>query len=104
MLGGSKQQQTEKFRNYDNTKCYRSRAEALAEVEREANVRFKCYDRWIADGRTSEVDATDRLERLISAWHYLADTDAAKEFELMQQQSDRENVTSTGDKTPGTPF
>jgi hypothetical protein len=30
-------------------------------------VRRRCYTRWVADGKLSQVDATDRLERLEKA-------------------------------------
>jgi hypothetical protein len=61
--------------------CTRTRQEAVAEIEREMNVRFKCFDKWIADGRLAEVDAKDRAERMISAWHYLNDTKAARKMD-----------------------
>lgn len=41
--------------------------EALSELEREAQIRKRCFDRWIADGRLSYTDAKDRQERLLSA-------------------------------------
>jgi hypothetical protein len=67
-----------------STVCYRDIHQAIAEVERECNVRFKCFDRWVADGRLSEVDARDRLERLISAWHYLNNTEESRQFSLKE--------------------
>lgn len=85
--------------NVSTAKCYRPVREAIAELEREANVRFKCFDRWIADGRLSEVDAKDRLERIISAWHYLSDTEEARKMLLADETEERLSVTSTGDKT-----
>jgi len=42
----------------------RSAREAHSEVSRELGVRRRCYSRWIADGKLSEIDAQDRLERL----------------------------------------
>lgn len=45
----------------------RSIDEAVSEVERELNVRMKCFDRWVSEGRLSYVDAKDRLERLMAA-------------------------------------
>jgi len=69
----------DKFAKMDNAVCYSTRAEAIAEVERECNVRFKCFDRWVKDGKLGEVEARDRLQRLISAWHFLSDTDEARE-------------------------
>ncbi len=41
--------------------------EALSELERETHVRTRCFDRWVSDGKMSRVEATDRLERLMSA-------------------------------------
>jgi len=72
--------------SYDNTKCYRTRKEALAEIERECNVRFKCFDKWIADGRLGAVEARDRIERLISAWHFLSDSDEARKQLALEAQ------------------
>lgn len=61
-----------------NEVCHRSLAEAISEIEREANVRYKCFDKWVKDGKLSEVEARDRLERIISAWHFLSDSDSAR--------------------------
>lgn len=47
--------------------------EALSELEREAQVRIRCYDRWINDGKVSRVDAWDRAERLLSSIKHLRD-------------------------------
>lgn len=49
----------------------RSIDEALSEVERELNVRMKCFDRWVSEGRLSYIDAKDRLERLMRALQIL---------------------------------
>jgi hypothetical protein len=49
----------------------RSLEEAMAEVERELNIRMKCFDRWVAEGRLGWIDAQDRVERLLSARLYL---------------------------------
>jgi hypothetical protein len=53
----------------------RSRTEALDELNRELNVRKRCFDRWIQDGRLSATDAVDRLERLATAIELLNATD-----------------------------
>lgn len=45
--------------------------EALDELEREFNVRSRCFLRWIAEGRMSKTDAQDRLDRLFSAIEHL---------------------------------
>lgn len=49
----------------------RSTEEALAELEREAQVRKRCFDRWVQEGKVSTVDARDRMERLLSAIRHL---------------------------------
>jgi len=51
--------------------CNRTLEEACSEVQREINVRRKCFDRWVAEGRITDTDARDRFERLTSSWHYL---------------------------------
>jgi len=48
-----------------------TKEEALSELEREKNVRQRCYDRWVQEGRLTAVDARDRLDRLIAAIHFL---------------------------------
>lgn len=45
--------------------------EAISELEREAHIRIRCYDRWIQEGKVSRVDAWDRLERLLSGIKHL---------------------------------
>ena len=57
----------DKFEQYDTSKEYRNVEEAQSECEREIEVRRRCYDRWISEGRLSRIDAKDRLERMISA-------------------------------------
>lgn len=46
--------------------------EALDEVERELNVRRRCFPRWVAEGRVSRTDAQDRVDRLASAMEALS--------------------------------
>ena len=48
-------------------KSIRSKQEALDELNREFNVRRRCFARWVLDGRLSATDAQDRLDRLASA-------------------------------------
>jgi hypothetical protein len=45
--------------------CDRTRIieEALSEIERELQLRERCFPRWIQEGRISKIDARDRLER-----------------------------------------
>ena len=40
---------------------------ALGEVQRELQVRERCYPRWTAEGKMSRIDAKDRMERQIQA-------------------------------------
>lgn len=77
--GFAKQQPVGRFANWNTTECSSSRDEALAELEREGNVRMKCYDRWVGDGKMTEDEAAKRMAAICSAWHYLADTDQARE-------------------------
>jgi hypothetical protein len=49
----------------------RTLEEAISEVERELQVRIRCYDRWVKEGKLSNVDAKDRIERLQAAIHHL---------------------------------
>lgn len=49
----------------------RSIEEAISEVQRELQVRRRCYQRWCDDGKLSVVDARDRLDRLEAAERYL---------------------------------
>jgi hypothetical protein len=57
----------------------RSLEEACAEVERELNVRKRCFDRWIQDGKMTRVDARDRLDRMAAALEYLQRSQALAE-------------------------
>lgn len=50
---------------------YRSLEEAQSEVERELNIRSRCFPRWIEDGRMNRIDAQDRLDRLATAQRVL---------------------------------
>lgn len=42
--------------------------ECFDEVERELNVRARCFPRWIKEGRVSRTDAQDRYDRLHGAF------------------------------------
>lgn len=54
---------------YDKMEVKRKRSpeEALDELQREFNVRARCFGRWVAEGRVSKTDAQDRLDRLGTA-------------------------------------
>lgn len=41
--------------------------EAQHEVQRELQVRERCYTKWVEDGKISKLDATERYNRLDSA-------------------------------------
>jgi hypothetical protein len=40
---------------------------ALGEVERELQVRERCFPRWVEEGKISRIDAKDRMSRQIQA-------------------------------------
>jgi hypothetical protein len=48
-------------------KRIRDQVEALDELQREFNLRARCFPRWVANGRVSATDAQDRLDRLATA-------------------------------------
>jgi len=50
----------------------RSLQEAIDEVQREFNVRERCFPKWVTEGRIAKSDATDRLERLAAALYFLS--------------------------------
>jgi hypothetical protein len=54
-------------------KVKRSPVEALDELQREFNVRSRCFPRWVTEGRVSRTDAQDRLDRLGTAIELLTD-------------------------------
>lgn len=62
-----------KYANYDTSVATGTLEKAVAEIEREANVRMKCYDRWIGDGKMTDQEASERLGALVTAWHILTD-------------------------------
>jgi len=56
-----------------------TKEEALSELEREKNVRMRCYERWVQEGRLTAVDARDRLDRIIAAIHFLKPAEAQEQ-------------------------
>lgn len=44
---------------------------AVDEIERELNVRLRCFPRWVSEGRVSRTDAQDRIDRLHTAYELL---------------------------------
>lgn len=81
----------------------RSIAEAASELRREWGVRKRCYGRWVQDGKLTEVEAIDRLERLEAALDIVEraallasiPVDAPNRAEAVASAS---QVTSSGDK------
>ena len=45
----------------------RTLQEAASELRRELGVRRRCYGRWIDDGKLTDVEAADRMERMEAA-------------------------------------
>lgn len=62
----------------------RDPCECVAELEREANIRIRCYDKWVAEGRVTKDDAVNRLERLLTSIRLLREglAKAANEREI----------------------
>jgi hypothetical protein len=67
--GKAQAQQTETLSNEALERGYekRSVSEAYDEVVRELEVRQRVYGRWVRDGKLTETDAKDRMQRLIVA-------------------------------------
>lgn len=83
--GFTQQKPVGEFANTSTAECSATLAEAVAEMEREANVRMKCYDRWVSEGKMSAEEARKRMAAIVSAWHYLSDTDQARNALLATQ-------------------
>jgi hypothetical protein len=49
----------------------RSLTEAIDEVDRELAVRRRIFPKWVEDGKLSQTEAIDRLERLTASSTYL---------------------------------
>jgi len=49
----------------------RSLTEAIDEIDRELAVRRRIFPRWVEDGKLSQTEAVDRLERLTASSTYL---------------------------------
>jgi polyhydroxyalkanoate synthesis regulator phasin len=79
-----------RFANYDTKACNASTDEALAEIERESNVRMKCYDRWVSEGKMTPDEAEKRMGGLVSAWHFIAGSDQGREVQLHEQRAKNE--------------
>lgn len=70
----------------------RSLEEAISEVERELQVRKRCYGRWVDDGKLSVVDARDRLDRLAAARDYLRRMSESQEADAIVNPEQAEAV------------
>lgn len=53
------------------TKTRRPLTEASDEIAREMNVRLKCYDRWVAEGKMTQTEAQERFDRMATAGCFL---------------------------------
>jgi hypothetical protein len=73
---------------------YRPVKEALAEAVRELQVRQRCYDKWVAEGKLTETEARDRFERLCSACHHLDRLESLDRASDTTPAGAPENVTS----------
>jgi hypothetical protein len=92
--------QIQPFREYRwNQHMSRNIAEAISEVEREAHIRIKCFDKWVQEGRLSWVDAHDRLERLLSAVKLLRDLQTTQRVEEIRGTEIGVNSTPSQDTT-----
>lgn len=85
----------------------RSLKEALSEVHRELAVRERCFDRWVSDGKMTDIDAQDRFDRLASAEHYLVQHASILKHDFNMDGTTVESsvpirVTSSGDTTATT--
>jgi len=85
-------------------KTERSIKEALSEVHRELCVRERCFDRWVTDGKMTDIDAQDRFDRLASAQHYLQSFASVLRHHFNQDGETPATsvpmaVTSSGDNT-----
>lgn len=66
--------------------------EALAECIREMQVRERCYDRWVADGKMTDVDAQDRFDRLGSAVQILTDIYSTERAATAADNAQRDKI------------
>jgi len=72
----------------------RSLEEAIAEIERECQVRARIFDGWIQAGKISRVDAWDRMERLLSGL-FLLRAQAQREREVLEPVAGSDHPPAT---------
>jgi hypothetical protein len=72
----------------------RDKQQALDEINRELNVRRRCFNRWIAEGRLSQSDAQDRIDRLATAAELLSAV-AETKVEVKSPTSNGKNTRLT---------
>lgn len=83
---------TQQFSSYTpRQNGQRSLKEAIAEVQRELEVRKRLFDKWVAQDKITWMDAHDRMERLMSALTQLI----AYSSEQSRKQQQNEISTST---------
>ena len=70
----------------------RSLEEALSEVQREVQVRKRCFPRWVSEGKLTRIDAADRLERLEAAAEYLGRSQALADVTAPKPQAKDDDV------------
>jgi len=68
-------------------------AECRDELDRELQVRKRCYDRWVGEGKLSGTEARDRIDRLSGAIDYLSQAEellAAMEKKAVDKKGETE--------------
>jgi hypothetical protein len=55
----------------DSPERFRMLEAAITELDRELNVRKRCYDGWVSAGKLTVFEARERLERLQDACRFL---------------------------------
>lgn len=85
--------------------CNCTLQEAVDELIREYQVRKRCFDRWVKDGRLSATEARDRMLRLGSAIRFMNTDTRPGDSRVTPAQHVPADVPSSGDSTDsGTPF
>ncbi len=79
-VGFAKKGSLGRFANWDTSVCTHTCEDAIAEIERESNIRMKCYDRWISEGKMTPEEAELRMGGLVSAWHFLSDSEEGRQM------------------------
>ena len=86
---------------------YRTLTEAMDEVERELNVRARCFPGWVDSGRVSRTDAHDRMDRMATAFRFLkalADADEADTVAAVEAEAAKEMAADQPQTPAAKPF